>query len=351
MIPRCLIWAVFAFVTGGWVLAAPGWREFEKRPEEWFKGAEAREVAERVLSWQAPGGAWPKNSATFGERYSGERERLRGTFDNGATTDELRFLARIHRATGEARYRQAFERGLQHILEAQYANGGWPQYYPPPKDGYARHVTFNDNTMARLMEFVRAVSQEEAYAFVDKETRERCAHAFERGVDCILKSQIEVDGVLTAWCAQHDAEDLSPQGARSYELPSLSGSETVGILRLLMSIEEPSPEVVRAVEAAVKWLEEVKIEGIRVETVQDPNAPRGRDRVVVRNANAKPMWARFYEIGSNRPFFCGRDGVKKYSLAEIEHERRNGYSWLGYYAEGLLEKDYPRWKERLPDRE
>jgi hypothetical protein len=56
------------------------------------------------------------------------------------------------------------------------------------------------------------------------------------------------------------------------------------------------------------------------------------------------MWARFYEIGTNRPIFCDRDGVPKSHLADIGHERRNGYSWLGYWPQSLLEKDYPAWK-------
>ena len=50
-----------------------------------------------------------------------------------ATTGELRFLARAFRATNEPRYQQAFLKGLSHILEAQYPNGGWPQYYPLSK--------------------------------------------------------------------------------------------------------------------------------------------------------------------------------------------------------------------------
>ena len=36
----------------------------------------------------------------------------------------------------------------------------------------------------------------------------------------------------------------------------------------------------------------------------------------------------------------------KKTLAEISHERRNGYSWLGYYARDLLGKDYPAWKAK-----
>jgi PelA/Pel-15E family pectate lyase len=69
--------------------------------------------------------------------------------------------------------------------------------------------------------------------------------------------------------------------------------------------------------------------------------------VVVQDPAAPPLWARFYEIGTNRPIFSGRDGVVRYSLAEIELERRVNYSWLGPYAADLLAKDYPAWKARV----
>jgi PelA/Pel-15E family pectate lyase len=163
-------------------------------------------------------------------------------------------------------------------------------------------------------------------------------------VDCILKCQIKVNGRLTVWCAQHDEIDLSPRPARTFELASLSGAESVGLTRLLMSLPNPKPEVVRSIEAAVGWFESAKIRGIKVVEGRDTNG--AKDRVVEMDAAAPPMWARFYEIETGRPIFSGRDGVKKYSLAEIEHERRNGYSWLSYWPQGLLEKEYPDWKLR-----
>ena len=52
-------------------------------------------------------------------------------------------------------------------LAAQYPNGGWPQSYPPGK-GYARHITFNDNTMVNLLELVRDVARSDAFRFVDR---------------------------------------------------------------------------------------------------------------------------------------------------------------------------------------
>ena len=324
-------------------------RPYLERSDDWFRTDEATRIAANVLSWQANEGGWPKNTDTT-KPFGGERAKLQGTFDNSATTDELRFLARMLGASdfGPAQsYSNAFARGLDYILKAQYTNGGWPQYAPPPANKYHRHITFNDNSIARLMIFLREVATEKRYGFVGQRQRLAAQRAFDRGVGCILRCQITVNGKLTAWCAQHDEIDFSPRPARTYELASLSGSESVGIVRLLMSLEQPSPEVIRAVDAAAAWLESAKLPGLKVEQITDKNSPEGTDKVVVKDTNARPMWARFYDIETGQAIFAGRDGVKKYSLAEIEYERRDGYSWLGYWPEALLVKEYPAWKAKV----
>jgi PelA/Pel-15E family pectate lyase len=317
-----------------------------KKPDAWFASDEAAKVTANILSYQSGTGGWPKNTDTAAKPYAGEPAALKPSFDNGATTDELRFLARRFKAAGDERCRAAFAKGLDYILVAQYPTGGWPQFYPPGKQ-YHRHITFNDNAMVRLMTFLREVGCDDRYAFVEAEKRAAARAAFDRGVACILKCQIRVNGALTAWCAQHDEIDFSPRPARTYELATLSGSETVGIVRLLMSLEQPSPEVVKSVEAAVAWLASAKLTGLRVEERPDPKAPKGKDKVVVQDPAAPPLWARFYEIGTNRPIFCDRDGKAKYSLAEIGTERRNGYAWLGTWPRDVLDKEYPAWKRRL----
>ena len=113
-----------------------------------------------------------------------------------------------------------------------------------------------------------------------------------------------------------------------------------------MSIENPSPQVQRAVHSAVAWLADSKITGIRVEEKPEPSLPKGFDRYVVNDPAAEPLWARCYDIESNRPFYCGRDGIKKWSMAEIEPERRS-YTWLGPWAKTLLE-EYPAWAAKFP---
>jgi len=306
--------------------------------DEWFRSEEGRRAIENVLGWQASEGGWPKNSSTMTKPFAGDARKLKGTFDNGATTTELRLLARAFRVTKDVRCEAAFLKGLGHVLEAQYPTGGWPQYHPPPKS-YHRHITFNDGSMSRILELLRDMAMMQDFEFVPEASRKRCAEAYERGLACILKCQIVVNGVRTVWCAQHDEVTLEARPARTFELASLSGGESAGILRLLMNIEQPSMEVRKAVEAGVAWFRAAKVTGLR-ETKVDG------EKVMVNDAAAPTLWARFYEIGSNRPIFAGRDGVKKYSLAEIERERRNGYAWYGTWGDSLL-REYARWKARV----
>jgi pectate lyase len=333
------------------VLVAPAsakgapWGVYARKPDDWYRGPEGRRIADTILSYQSAQGSWPKNIDTTAKPYSGDPAQLQGTFDNGATVGELRFLARAFRVTQEPRYRDAFLKGYDHILKAQYPNGGWPQYYPPgPK--YHRHITFNDNAMVNLMRFLRDVADADAFAFVDADRRTAARASFDRGIQCILKCQIVVGGKKTAWCAQHDEKDFQPRPARTYELVSLSGAESVEIVRLLMSLDHPSPEVIAAVEGAVAWFESAKLTGIRQVMERDPKSPRGFNKVVVKDPAAPPLWARFYEIGTNRTIFSDRDGVAKHDLAEIGYERRNGYAWLGTWPADLLAKDCPAWKAK-----
>jgi PelA/Pel-15E family pectate lyase len=324
-----------------------GPRQYLNKPAEWYKSDEAKRVADIVLTWQSSLGGWPKNLDTTASPSTQPADKLHGTFDNNATFDELRLMAKMFNATQNPAYRQAFERGMDLIFVSQYPTGGWPQSYPPDKS-YHRYITFNDGSMARLLFFVKETLESPDYAFLDAGRKSKAQSAFERGVDCILKCQIKVNGKLTAWCAQHDEIDYSPREGRKFELASISGNESVGIIHLLMALPKPTPQQIAAVDAAVAWLDSVKIPGIRTEDRDTPGGEFKKERFVVKDPSAPPMWARFYEIGTDKPIFCGRDGVKKYDLAEIDHERRNGYRWLSYWPQNLIATEYPAWKAQHP---
>lgn len=307
-----------------------------EKPADWFRSEAGKSAVSNVLAWQAVSGSWPKNQDNSQKSSSGRKEKT-GTFDNRSTTDELRFLARALEAAGDARCSEAFLKGYDHLLEAQYPNGGWPQYYPPSKD-YPRHITFNDNSMVRILEFLREVDSDKRYDFIGRERRETGAKAIQHGIDCILKSQIIRNGKPTVWCAQHDEITLKPAKARSYELESLSGSESAGILKFLMSIEKPSPAIIASVKAGVAWFETAKIEGLKVEKINGV-------RTAVPDPKAPAIWARFYDLETNRPFFCDRDGVKKWTYNEIGTERRNGYAWYGNWG-GDVSRTFAKWPHR-----
>ena len=327
--------------------AGGGAATYLKKPDDWFASAEGRLRTANILTHQSDLGGWPKNSDTVDAPYTGDRKSLQPTIDNGATTDELRFLARAFNVTHEEAARSAFTKGLAYILMAQYPTGGWPQSYPPGKK-YHRHITFNDGAMVRLLEFLRKIHLSDSYGFVPAADRQAAGKAFENGITCILKCQIKVDGRPTVWCAQHDEINFSPRPARTYELATFSGSESVGITKLLMSLDPPSPEVIAAVKGAVAWFESAKLQGIRVEKQADLKSPiHGENSVIVRDSAAPPLWARFYDLKTQKPIFCDRDGIPKPTIAEISYERRNGYAWYGSWPQSLLEKDYPAWKKRM----
>jgi len=121
----------------------------------------------------------------------------------------------------------------------------------------------------------------------------------------------------------------------------------VGVCHVLMSVDHPSPEVIAAVDAAVAWFKKVQINGIRVDMVRVPEGPRKMDRVVSEDPTAGPIWSRYYEIGTDKPIFCGRDSIIRYKLAEVEIERRAGYNWYGVYPKKLIEEEYPKWRKQV----
>ncbi len=335
---RIILFCILSlFILGDFAHAESSVDEILKKPDDWFLQDSGRKALENILSWQTKSGDWPKNEDTSLDPFSGDAKKHVGTFDNGATCGELRVLAKAYRVTGDERYKHAFLLGFDHILKAQYPNGGWPQFYPLSTK-YHRHITFNDGTMIRLMEFLRDAAKGGDFELLDATRREAAVIAVDRGVECIVKCQVVVDGKLTVWCAQHDAQTLAPVMARSFELASLSGSESAGILKFMMTLKDPSKDVIQSVESGIAWFKANKIEGYRY-------ARNKNERALIKDDAAPPLWARFYEIGTNRPMFCDRDGIAKYNIAEIGSERRNGYTWYGNWGASLL-ATYNKWPYR-----
>ena len=309
--------------------------------------------AEMILLFQNADGGWPKNVKwnsfeTLSDAEEGFKKlpKRKSTIDNSATYTQIRELTAAYTKTNNSNYRDAARRGLEFILRDQRPSGGW-------RGSDVDAITFNDDAMIGVMRLLKEITQEQSkFRWVKPAERERCRQALARALRVVLDCQIVVDGKKTAWCQQHDHKTLKPVKARSYELPSISGGESVKIVRFLMEQERPNAEIVAAVEEAVAWFRRSAINGIRIERfdidpVKDGNKVIEQDVRVVRDTNAKPVWARFYEVDTNRPFFCNRDGIKVYTLAEVTLERRTGYSWYNDAPARLLEENYPKWRKRI----
>ncbi len=306
---------------------------------EWFRGDEAGRVADAIISFQTPAGGWSKRMEFTRPRRPGESWASEGnwswvgTFDNGATTSQLRFLAGVMNAGGDERHRESFRRGLEYVLRAQFPTGCWPQVYPLV-GSYHDAATFNDDAVVNVLRLLQDVAAGKV-AGVGEAQRGRAAASLRRGVECVLASQVAVDGRRTAWGQQHDPLTLEPVGARAYEHRSLAGRESAAVADLLMRLEPGDARVAAAVRAAVQWFRDTAVYGYEY-AVRGGLTPR---------PGAGPLWARFYEIGTNRPMFSNRDGVVRYAFAELEEERRTGYAWYTDEPATTLRR-YEAWARR-----
>lgn len=315
-----------------------------------FTTPEAARIGECIVAYQRVTGGWPKNIDMARPHTRAELDSVRAqkqrrndsTTDNNATTTQLAFLARLYKAQPAEAWRVAFARGMEYLLSGQYANGGWPQFWPENR-GYQKHITYNDGAMVNTLTVIRDVRDGRApydcKELVDDSLRSRLDTAFRKGIDCILATQIVADGEPTVWCQQHDCVTLEPAGARAYELPSFCSTESVGIVWLLMDIPAPDERVRRAVEGAMRWFDRTRIDGYRYER----RGPQGT-RLVADPTSS--VWARYYTLDTMRPFVCDRDGIPRDRLEDIGRERRDGYSWYASFGAALYGR-YAEWKEAI----
>ena len=304
----------------------------------WFTTDSARRLADNILSYQAPNGGWSKHvdfsqhPRAAGESYFSESSQWQwiSTIDNGSTTSEMLFLALADSVRPDERYRTAFLRGLEYLLAAQFPNGCWPQVWPLA-GSYHDAATFNDDAILNVMQLLQQIAAGR-FAYASGDQRARARAAVEAALECVLRAQVKVDGRLTVWGQQHDPLTLEPTSARSYELTSLTAQESANMMRFLMRLPSPSPRAVASINAAASWLESTKLSGYTFDFASGLHESPG----------AGPLWARMYEIGSNRPIFSDRNGIKLYDWHQL-NDRRLGYGWYTYAPVAAL-RDYEKWR-------
>jgi PelA/Pel-15E family pectate lyase len=343
------------------------------RDAAWYASAEARHIADVIVSFQTPAGGWGKNLDMSKEaRRPGEAftpDNLNkfstpgdfdapqepdwnyvGTIDNDATTTQMNFLAKVIAgadAKDGATYRAAFLRGMDYLFAAQFPNGGWPQVWPL-EGGYHDAITYNDDAMTQVVELMGHASDgSDEFAFVPKDVRDRAAHSFARGIECILVSQIVVNGTPTVWPQQDDALTLKPVSGRNYEMPAECAGESASLMLLLMDeLPHPTAAEQRAIRSAAAWFKKTAIYNQRWNHSRDRS---GDGSQLIPTPGAGPIWARYYQIGTDMPIFGDRDKSIHDNVSEISRERRNGYSWYSAESQRALDR-FEKWNVEHPER-
>ena len=336
-------------------LRAPSGGDFKLKVQTgdaWFAGDEARHLASAILSYQTPSGGWSKHIGFnrgprqpgmqfTSQNEPGQKPHYVATFDNGSTTSELEFLASAWLVTKRADCQAGFIKGLNFILAAQYPNGGWPQVYPL-EGGYHDDITFNDGAMTHILELLQGITlKRPEYAFLDEARRQQAAAALAKGIQCVLQAQILQHGTKTVWCGQHDALTLQPAPARKMEPATLSGLESSGILKFLMTVTNPSPELVTGIEAGLKWLDDARITG------EMKTNEKGRSFFEPSVTGTEIRWARFYDLTNSQPVFPGRDGVSYETFAAMAASNKLGYDYYTTLPGSVVSNAQKKWRKML----
>lgn len=306
----------------------------------WFASDSARAIAQNLMSFQTPNGGWSKHvDYAAGPRQPGQSWfsesnawQWIATIDNSSTTEQLQFLARIDSARPAAAYKDAWRRGFRYLLAAQFPNGCWPQVWPLD-GGYHDAATFNDDATTNVLTTLQQAAGGRP-AFVSESERSLASDAVARGIECVLDAQLTVNGKPTAWGQQHDPLTLQPTSARSYEHASLTAQESANLMRFLIKQKHPSAKITRSIQGAAEWLESHKLFGY----TYDFSTGRHDE------AGAGPIWARMYEIGTDRPLFSDRNGIRLYDWNQLK-DRRTGYGWYTY-APVLALRQYEAWARK-----
>ena len=248
------------------------------------------------------------------------------TFDDDNSQSAVRFLLALAEVTKgsadprDGRVRIALDYALKKIREAQYPNGAWPQRYDGlprnaadypvlkasipdtyprqyGRENYFGHYTLNDNSQRDcILTMLDAWHRTGRREFLD---------AVKRGADFLLMAQLPEPQPI--WAQQYNAR-MEPAWARAFEPPAACTGESVGVMRLLMDlhIELGDPRYLDPLPRAFAWFQ--------------------------RSEMSPGIWARFYELHTNKPIFGDRDGKIYYRFQDISEERQKGYGWRGDYG-------------------
>ena len=316
--------------------------------DSFYSLPEVRKMSLNLVSFQDPNfGGWDKKNLHDGSQKKTLRDSYgNGTIDNGQSVGHVEFLSRVLVLTplSEKRTISILRRSIMLALKKfffsmQKPNGGFPMSYPL-QPTYERFTKINQNSMVNVLRLLRSVKKEKRFNWVEESIRSEASRRYLLGTRFLIDSQVRSQGELTGWAQQYD--EYTPARARTFEVPAVASSETLGVVRYLLELypNGSAQELKDAVKSALKWLRSSVIYGVKfqknskgiVECSLDPESA---------------YFSRYYDLNDGLPFFAFRTqhneqgrvlkvsrwpSAKEFcelwsEYSKADSERANGYAW------------------------
>jgi len=271
----------------------------------------AKDTATALIRGQLRSGGWdnriefdPQDRTKFAYRVEPDDGNKRfnvTTFDDDKSQSAIRFLMQLDRELNcsDPVLHECITYALDAVVHSQYDCGAWPQRYsefpqasdtPTPQASipsdwprefpgvkYESFYTLNDNTLSDLI-----ITMLDAW---DLYQDERYLNAALRGGDFLLLAQLPEP--QPGWAQQYNFH-MQPAWARKFEPPAITGGESQGVMRTLITLYR---RTARVTENAERFLEPI------------PPALAYYRRSLLPDGRL----ARFYELGTNRPLYFTSD--------------------------------------------
>jgi hypothetical protein len=260
----------------------------------------ARRAGDLLAATELRHGGWFSELPVYGTTLAWwfrEPASLRPMLDDDVTPGATRFLLALWMATGEPRYRDAADRGLTLLLDAQLPGGAWPLVARPAwlrrlHASYEDQPTLNDGATP----FAITTLLDASALLGDP----RFAQAARRGGDWLVSAQAPLP--QPGWAQQYGS-DGRPAPARIFEQPALATWETRYAIEALtaLAVRTGEPRYCASALAAARWLQATSI--------------------------GPGCWPR-YRDPSGAPLYVDAAGHRVVSVVDA----RGDYAWLGDFG-------------------
>ena len=289
----------------------------------------AVDCAKALLHGQLESGCWTdrvdfdpagKNAGKYRHGKGKKSGRNYSTLDDDKTQAALRLMIEVDRALKfeDTTIHEAVEYGLDALLKAQFANGGFPQGWEKPVEQLpvvkASIPTYEWRTEGRFKNYWDFETLNDGLAGTVTETLqlayevygdERYRQAMLKFGDFLILAQLPEP--QPAWAQQYNHQ-LQPIWARKFEPPAITGRESEDAIETLLYLTEITGEkrFLEPIPRAIAWLKRSQL-------------PDGQI-------------ARFYELNTNKPLYFVKDTY------ELTYDDSNLPTHYGFKSRSNVEK-------------